>query len=82
MEVALNGMESAENIRSMKHCRSCDYCEIDLISQYVKGIDFHKCVLSGEHIERPFWDGRKCKLYKKRRRRELLKDKHNFIYGG
>ena len=47
----------------MKHCRNCEYCELDLVSQYVKGIDLHKCILTGDAIAEPFWDGRKCERY-------------------
>ena len=47
----------------MKHCKTCENCTKDLLSEYIKGIDYYNCVLDGHHIEEPFWD--KCKRYKK-----------------
>lgn len=61
----------------MKHCSSCENCELDLVSQYLKGIDLHKCILTGDLVCEPFWEGRKCENYRKRSRNG--NDKHNFI---
>ena len=61
----------------MKHCSNCEYCELDLVAQYVKGIDLHKCILTGDAIAEPFWDGRKCERYIKRKKKDG--SKLNFI---
>lgn len=64
---------------NMKHCKSCVYCELDLVSQYVKGIDYYKCILTNEHIQSRFFDGRDCTLYCKRTKKNLFVDERNFI---
>lgn len=47
----------------MKHCRTCESCEIDPICLYLKGTEFNRCVLDGHHIEEPFWE--KCDKYRR-----------------
>ena len=47
----------------MKHCKNCEYCRMDLVAQYVKGIDLYKCEKTGEVIHEPFFE--KCEDYKK-----------------
>ena len=47
----------------MKHCKTCENCCVDPITAYLKGFDFHKCVLDGHHIEEPFFE--KCEKFKK-----------------
>ena len=65
----------------MRHCKNCMYCELDLVSQYVKGVDYHVCVLTHKHISEPFWEGRKCKNYCKRKKRvDGLSNPRNFIH--
>lgn len=59
----------------MKHCRSCEYCEMDLVAQYVKGIDVYKCMIDGGVIAQPFWD--KCEKYK--RFKKIPFSERNFI---
>ena len=27
----------------MKHCKNCEYCRMDMVAQYVKGLDIYKC---------------------------------------
>ena len=49
----------------MKHCKSCEYCRMDMVAQYVKGIDLYKCDKNNNMISDPFWDGRDCECYKK-----------------
>lgn len=45
----------------MKHCKSCDNCEKDLLCEYFKGIDLYRCTLDNHPICDPFWD--KCDEY-------------------
>ena len=48
---------------------------MDLVAQYVKGIDLYRCSLKGDIIVEPFWE--KCERYK--RRKKLLDNDRNFI---
>lgn len=34
----------------MKHCKNCENCTKDLLSAYLKGIDYNRCVVDGHHI--------------------------------
>lgn len=56
----------------MKHCKNCEYCELDLVSHYITGIKVHRCLLTGSIITEPFWN--KCDKYT----RKCAKDR-NFI---
>lgn len=47
----------------MRHCKICENCTKDFLSAYLKGVDYHQCVLDGHHIEEPFWE--KCDKFKK-----------------
>ena len=49
----------------MKHCKNCDKCRLDLVSQYVSGIDYYTCDKDHHRIIEPFWEGRHCSEYKK-----------------
>lgn len=45
----------------MKHCKNCENCIVDPMYAYIKGIDFHKCIVDGHHIDEPYWE--KCEKY-------------------
>ena len=47
----------------MRNCRKCEYCEIDAVSQYLKGIDLHKCIRTGDVILDPFGEGKDCRMF-------------------
>lgn len=47
----------------MKRCAKCYYCELDLVSQYVKGIDVRKCIRTGNIILEPYHEGKQCTMY-------------------
>lgn len=49
----------------MKHCKNCEYCRMDMVANYVKGLDLYKCDKTNLVINEPFWEGRKCEAYKK-----------------
>lgn len=49
----------------MKHCKNCNKCRYDLVSQYVLGIDSYVCDQDHHRIQSPFWEGRTCENYKK-----------------
>ena len=49
----------------MKHCKNCEYCRMDMVAQYVKGLDMYKCDIDDDVILDPFWEGRDCAWYKK-----------------
>ena len=52
----------------MKHCKSCESCEIDPICLYIKDIEYRRCVIDGHHIEEPFWE--RCPKYKRDKRKK------------
>lgn len=47
----------------MKHCKNCKHCSMDMVSQYMKGIDIYSCELTNRIISQPFWG--KCEKYEK-----------------
>jgi len=47
----------------VKHCKSCENCNLDLVSLYFYDVDLYQCVLDGHKIDDPFWD--KCEHYRK-----------------
>lgn len=47
----------------MKHCKNCKYCSLDMVSQYMRGIDIYSCDLNKRIIAEPFWE--KCEKYEK-----------------
>ena len=50
-------------MKKMRHCKTCENCTKDLLSAYLKGIDYNRCVIDGHYIEEPFWE--KCDKYVK-----------------
>jgi hypothetical protein len=38
---------------------------MDMVAQYVKGLDLYKCDKTNMVIKEPFWEGRNCEAYKK-----------------
>ena len=53
----------------MKHCKTCENCEIDPLCLYLKDIEYRRCVIDGHHIEEPF--GEKCEHYRKADNKEV-----------
>ena len=51
----------------MKHCKNCDKCRLDLVSQYVLNLELYSCDNDHHRINAPFWEGMKCEHYKKDR---------------
>ena len=47
----------------MNRCRKCEYCELDTVSQYLKGIDLHKCLRTGDIILDPYGEGKECRMF-------------------
>lgn len=55
----------AKNGKKMKRCRSCDFCRKDLVSEYIKGVDFYTCDMTDEPILDPRGEGKTCAYYQK-----------------
>ena len=58
----------------MKNCKNCAFCKRDLINDYFREADLHKCEMDGDMILDPGEEGRDCAWFKskKHERRTLL----------
>lgn len=53
----------------MKHCSSCEHCIMDM-KALMLGVYVSKCHVFGHNILHPFFNGFRCKKYKKERKHE------------
>ena len=52
----------------MRNCKSCMFCKSDLINNYIREADLHKCDIDGDIILDPLKEGQNCTWYKGVRR--------------